>query len=66
MYDIDETNRDDYLDWFHNVHIPEKLSREGYEWAGHYQALTPASTRGTSPFSAAPARVFFSTPARRS
>jgi hypothetical protein len=59
MYDIDETNRDDYLDWFHTEHIPEKLSREGYEWAGHYQAQAPASTRYVAFFGGASTRVFF-------
>jgi hypothetical protein len=29
--------RSEYLDWFHNVHIPEKLSRPGYLWAAHYE-----------------------------
>ncbi|MDP1671575.1 MAG: hypothetical protein Q8L65_00495 [Burkholderiales bacterium] len=35
-YDIAPDNRDTYLDWFHRVHIPEKLSRPGYCWAAHY------------------------------
>jgi hypothetical protein len=35
-YDIAPENRDSYLDWFHRVHIPEKLSRPGYCWAAHY------------------------------
>ena len=35
-YDIAAANRDSYLDWFHRVHIPEKLSRPGYCWAAHY------------------------------
>ncbi|MCW5576321.1 MAG: hypothetical protein KIT13_09530 [Burkholderiales bacterium] len=35
-YDIAPENRDAYLDWFHRVHIPEKLSRPGYRWAAHY------------------------------
>ena len=29
--------RSEYLDWFHRVHIPEKLSRPGYLWAAHYE-----------------------------
>ena len=36
-YDIVADNRAEYLDWFHHVHIPEKLSRPGYRWAAHYQ-----------------------------
>ena len=35
-YDIADGNKAEYLDWFHRVHIPEKLSRPGYVWAAHY------------------------------
>ena len=35
-YDIAAEHRAAYLDWFHRVHIPEKLSRPGYRWAAHY------------------------------
>lgn len=28
--------RAEYLDWFHRVHIAEKLARPGYLWAAHY------------------------------
>ncbi len=35
-YDISVNDKADYLDWFHHVHIPEKLSRPGYCWAAHY------------------------------
>lgn len=35
-YDIAAEHRAAYLDWFHGVHIPEKLSRPGYRWAAHY------------------------------
>jgi hypothetical protein len=36
-YDIGNADRSAYLDWFHHVHIPEKLSRPGYRWAAHYE-----------------------------
>ncbi len=36
-YDIAADSKAEYLNWFHNVHIPEKLSRPGYRWAAHYQ-----------------------------
>ncbi len=36
-YDIATEHESTYLDWFHNVHIPEKLSRSGYHWAAHYE-----------------------------
>ena len=40
-YDIAASDRDHYLSWFHDDHIPEKLARPGYRWAAHYEA--PAS-----------------------
>ena len=36
-YELPEDGRSEYLDWFHRVHIPEKLSRPGYLWAAHYE-----------------------------
>jgi hypothetical protein len=36
-YDIAPDHKAAYLDWFHRVHIPEKLSRPGYRWAAHYE-----------------------------
>jgi hypothetical protein len=36
-YDIDASRRSEYEQWFHGVHIPEKLSRPGYVWAAHYE-----------------------------
>jgi hypothetical protein len=39
FYDYPDENRNAYLEWFHKVHIPEKLSRPGYLWAAHYQVL---------------------------
>lgn len=39
FYSLPETGRDDYLSWFHRVHIPEKLSRPGYIWASHFQSF---------------------------
>ena len=40
-YDIAAADRDHYLSWLHDEHIPEKLARPGYCWAAHYEA--PAS-----------------------
>jgi hypothetical protein len=36
-HDLAAEHRSEYLDWFHRVHIPEKLSRPGYLWAAHYE-----------------------------
>ena len=35
-YDISAEHMTDYVDWFHHVHIPDKLARPGYVWAAHY------------------------------
>ncbi len=36
-YDIAASHKTEYRDWFHGVHIPEKLARPGYRWAAHYE-----------------------------
>lgn len=36
-YEVPDEHKSEYLDWFHHVHIPEKLSRPGYLWAAHYE-----------------------------
>ena len=38
MYDLQRDREAEYLEWFHGVHIPEKLTRTGYDWASHYRA----------------------------
>jgi hypothetical protein len=42
-YDIPDEHGAAYVEWFHQVHIPEKLARPGYLWAAHY-ALTRGAT----------------------
>lgn len=37
MHDLPPARAAEYLEWFHEVHIPEKLARPGYDWASHYQ-----------------------------
>src|SRR6266511_208616 len=34
-YEVNARDWSDYQTWFHEVHIPEKLSRPGYLWAAH-------------------------------
>ena len=41
IYDLPEEGRDEYMDWYHGVHIPEKLARPGYTWAAHYEVKHP-------------------------
>ncbi len=36
-YDVSNEHESEYVDWFHRVHVPEKLSRPGYLWAAHYE-----------------------------
>ena len=36
-YELPDAIRPEYLEWFHHVHIPDKLSRPGYLWAAHYE-----------------------------
>ena len=36
QYDLTSGSEYEYLNWFHNIHIPEKLARPGYLWAAHY------------------------------
>ncbi|MEK9672315.1 MAG: hypothetical protein VW268_07405 [Rhodospirillaceae bacterium] len=38
LYGLNDGRTEEYVDWFHGVHIPEKLARPGYTWASHYQS----------------------------
>jgi hypothetical protein len=38
-YELQQARVAEYLGWFHDVHIPEKLARPGYDWASHYRVL---------------------------
>ena len=37
QYDLTIGSEYEYHNWFHNIHIPEKLARPGYLWAAHYE-----------------------------
>ncbi|MGQ0509658.1 MAG: hypothetical protein ACT4P9_03510 [Betaproteobacteria bacterium] len=59
-YSLDGARPDErarYLDWFHGMHIPEKLARTGYAWAAHYAALD-GSGRYLALFGTEDARTF--------
>lgn len=46
IYDLGQADAEAYLQWFDEVHIPEKLARPGYTWAAHYQVVAePAAER---------------------
>jgi hypothetical protein len=62
IYDLDRTHSDRYLQWFNEVHIPEKLARPGYTWAAHYQVIADddsAEPRYIALFGATDSRVFY-------
>lgn len=44
VYEIEPAREVEYLDWFHGVHIPEKLDRPGYISASHYRIVGPNAT----------------------
>ena len=46
QYDLTTGSEYKYLNWFHNVHIPEKLTRPGYLWAVHYEGQIGALDKG--------------------
>ncbi len=48
IYDLPTEGRDEYLAWFHDVHVGEKLARPGYTWAAHYEVVSPSGEAATS------------------
>ena len=48
IYDLPVEGRSEYLDWFHDVHVSEKLARPGYTWAAHYEVVSPSGEPATS------------------
>ena len=44
-YDLYEDQAETYLQWFNEVHIPEKLARTGYTWAAHYKVSSNQTER---------------------
>ena len=65
IYDLDRTHSDRYLQWFNEVHIPEKLARPGYTWAAHYQVVAgddsgdTGDSRYVALFGGTDSRVFY-------
>ncbi len=45
-YDVPDEQKSEYLDWFHHVHIPDKLARPGYLWAAHYALVYVGKDQG--------------------
>ncbi len=62
IYDLDRTHSAQYLQWFNDVHIPEKLARPGYTWAAHYKIIAnggTADSRYVALFGGTDSRVFY-------
>jgi len=62
IYDLDRAHSARYLQWFDEVHIPEKLARPGYTWAAHYQVIADeenADSRYVALFGGRDSRVFY-------
>jgi len=59
-YEILNDDRQSYLDWFHRIHIPEKLARPGYRWATHFEgsAATPNMQSYIALFGGISTRIF--------
>ena len=59
-YEISNDDRETYLDWFHRIHIPEKLARPGYRWATHFEgsASTPNMQSYIALFGGISTRIF--------
>ena len=59
-YEISNDDREIYLDWFHRIHIPEKLARSGYRWAAHFEgsATTPDAHSYMALFGGISTRIF--------
>lgn len=62
QYDLDPAQAEEYLEWFNEVHIPEKLKRPGYNWAAHYRFQSDdENTKNTyvALFGGSDSRVFY-------
>jgi hypothetical protein len=62
IYDLDRAHCDQYLQWFNDVHIPEKLARPGYTWAAHYQVTAEEESKDSryvALFGGTDSRVFY-------
>ena len=62
VYDLDRAHSDRYLQWFNEVHIPEKLARPGYTWAAHYEVIAGDDSADSSYialFGGSDSRVFY-------
>lgn len=57
MYDLAGEDESEYNQWFHKTHIPDKLTRRGYNWAGHYKLNK--GTRHVALFGGKNSTVFF-------
>lgn len=59
-YDVEDADRDEFLGWLHEEHLPAVQAMPGHLWVGHYERA-PATGRSRDP--AAPPRVEVDDPA---
>ena len=62
IYDLDRAHSAQYLQWFNEVHIPQKLARPGYTWAAHYKVVADddsADSRYIALFGGSDSSVFY-------
>lgn len=38
-YDLPEADGAEYLNWLHEIHLPDMLKRHGYLWAAHFEVV---------------------------
>ena len=53
-YDLEDTDRDGFLDWFHGDYLPALQARPGVAWVGHYDR---APVKGSDLAAGSPPRV---------
>jgi hypothetical protein len=58
-YDLEDAERDGFIEWLHGTHLPALQARPGVIWVGHYDR---APDRGSHKRPGAPARVETSDP----
>lgn len=62
LYGINDTDQQRYINWFHDVHMAEKLARPGYDQAVHYRVVNSSAgelTQYIAMFISSTSRAFY-------
>ena len=43
-YDLTDNDKDEYLEWLHDIYLPNLMSRPGILWAAHYEIIKSDET----------------------